>query len=215
MIDFVSQLQPHSPVAVWADRALFAHVVANIVIFAIALGRFFTRPAGVAPAMRLLSGAGLASTIVVTWVLATTRRAPLLAVLVGLTCCALSLWIFAGAVAATRERRLSLAFSPDMPEYIISAGPYAHIRHPFYTSYALTWLGAAIGTWHPASWAVVAVMLTLYFLAARREEAKFDASALKADYASYKARAGMFWPHFPQRGAARPERAAHKPSRLF
>ena len=49
----------------------------------------------------------------------------------------LSLYIFSIAVLATRERKMPIAFSETQCDYIITSGPYAYLRHPFYTAYAI------------------------------------------------------------------------------
>jgi protein-S-isoprenylcysteine O-methyltransferase Ste14 len=106
----------------------------------------------------------------------------------------LSLWLFRATVTASRSRALHFAFDPDNPVSLVTEGPYRAVRHPFYTSYILFWGGLALGTWSLWSIPVLAVMVTLYFVAARGEERKFLATDMAGDYANYRARAGMFVP---------------------
>ena len=54
--------------------------------------------------------------------------------------------LFGWAVLATRRNRPALAFAGDRPDHVFRSGPYAYIRHPFYTSYLLFWLGCAVAT---------------------------------------------------------------------
>ncbi|MBI4922864.1 MAG: isoprenylcysteine carboxylmethyltransferase family protein [Devosia nanyangense] len=105
-----------------------------------------------------------------------------------------SLVLFWLAIAASRKARLLLAFDANLPHSIVQTGPYRVVRHPFYTSYIVFWIGWAIGTW--SLWAVppLVLMIAIYVLAARGEEAKFAATALAADYQQYRRQAGMFWP---------------------
>lgn len=105
--------------------------------------------------------------------------------------------LFWWAVAVTRSRRLTLAFSKDQPAFIHTGGPYAVVRHPFYTSYMLFWIGAAIGSASLAYWIIPAVMMTIYTRAVRVEESKFAQSGVASDYARYRARTGMFLPVRP------------------
>ena len=39
----------------------------------------------------------------------------------------------------------------DTPASLNQSGPYRFVRHPFYTSYSLTWLAAAVATASAAS----------------------------------------------------------------
>lgn len=181
-----------------AHGALILTVGVTLVVFAVAMARLFTRPSGVPTRMRVLAGAGAASGAIDLWALSAGRPSSLAGTLAGLACCVASLALFAGAERATRARRLSVAFSPDLPAHLTTGGPYARVRHPFYTAYALLWIGAALGAAGVVPWLVAAAMLALYVSAARMEEAKFAASPLGHEYAHYRSRAGMFWPRlFP------------------
>ena len=106
----------------------------------------------------------------------------------------LSLILFWWCVGVNRARPLSLAFSADRPEHLIATGPYARIRHPFYTSYLLCWIAGALAAGQPILIATILGMGWLYHRAALAEEAKFAASPLAADYARYAARAGRYLP---------------------
>jgi protein-S-isoprenylcysteine O-methyltransferase Ste14 len=119
---------------------------------------------------------------------------PLLAQVVGAALMASSLLLFWGAVRASRAARLRFAFDDGMPQQLVSSGPYQRIRHPFYASYLVFWLGWALAAWSLLALLPVAIMACLYTIAARHEEALLIRSPLGADYASYRAQAGLFWP---------------------
>ncbi|MBU1235577.1 MAG: hypothetical protein KJ634_00825 [Gammaproteobacteria bacterium] len=107
---------------------------------------------------------------------------------------AISLVLFWHCVQVTRERKLSLAFSKDMPKHLYSAGAYGYVRHPFYLSYLLAYYGMAL-TAHDILLYLAAVAMTiLYYEAARFEERKFEGSDLAPHYAEYRRCAGMFLP---------------------
>ncbi|WP_292999772.1 methyltransferase [Nevskia sp.] len=106
----------------------------------------------------------------------------------------LSLSLFWWAIAANRRKPLSFAFSEDLPEHLVAEGPYRYIRHPFYTSYLLTWLAAGVATGSAFMALPFAVMAPMYFTAARVEERKFSSTALNRDYDRYRAGTGMFLP---------------------
>ena len=68
------------------------------------------------------------------------------------------------------------------------------VRHPFYLSYLLCWTAGVLATGRAALAATVAFMGWIYWRAAVKEEAKFAASPLGAEYRRYAARAGRFVP---------------------
>lgn len=107
---------------------------------------------------------------------------------------ALSLSLFWWAIAANRARPLTLAFSPDAPLHLVTAGPYAFIRHPLYVSYALCWIAGTAATGQVLLVPTVLVMGWLYHRAAVKEEGKFAASPLAGEYALYARRTGRYMP---------------------
>jgi len=109
-----------------------------------------------------------------------------------------ALWLFSAAVEINSSRPLSLAYSRDIPQHLQRSGPYRWVRHPFYSSYLLGMLGAAVAI--HSLWALLPVLtaFAIYFHAARFEEMKFEASDLCSQYARYKAEVGMFFPRFSQ-----------------
>jgi protein-S-isoprenylcysteine O-methyltransferase Ste14 len=107
---------------------------------------------------------------------------------------AAGLGVFVWAVRASRKTPPTLAFDTDLPSFLLKSGPYRHVRHPFYLAYVLFWLGTALAVPGLAGWAAPVVMTALYAHAASKEERKFERSGLAADYAAYRAKAGMFWP---------------------
>jgi len=107
---------------------------------------------------------------------------------------AVSLGLWSWTLAATRSTPPTLAFTGDEPRFMLNAGPYRWIRHPFYSAYLIFWAGTAVATQGVLGWTAVLVLGTVYFVAARHEEGKFARSALAARYAAYAARTGMFLP---------------------
>ncbi len=114
--------------------------------------------------------------------------------LVGLAMQIAATALFWWAISASRQARLRFAFDPEMPHGIVKDGPYAHVRHPFYTSYLMFWTGWAIAT--ASFWAIpsVVAILVIYVIAARGEERKFAATPMGPQYAEYRRQAGFLWP---------------------
>jgi protein-S-isoprenylcysteine O-methyltransferase Ste14 len=119
---------------------------------------------------------------------------PWLATLVGLVLEGLALWLFWAAIKASRAARLKMAFDVQNPHGLVTTGPYRYLRHPFYTSYLIFWIGWAIATWSLWSVLPLAVIVVIYVTAALGEERKFSRTAMAADYADYRQRTGFFWP---------------------
>lgn len=105
-----------------------------------------------------------------------------------------SLVVFWLSIGATRARPLTLAFAADVPTFLQHRGPYQYVRHPFYLSYLLFWLGTAIASRSALHWIVPAIMVPLYVEAARREERKFTGSSLASAYNHYREHTGMLLP---------------------
>ena len=106
----------------------------------------------------------------------------------------LSLWTYWSAVAAVRGEELSYPFTSGAPAALICRGPFAWVRHPFYTSYLISWVAGwiACGQW----WllAPMAVMAWLFARAATVEEDAFLDSEMAEEYRAYQRVTGRFLP---------------------
>lgn len=107
---------------------------------------------------------------------------------------AASMALFWSAIAVTRGKRLAACFQGHVPAAIVRTGPYRRIRHPFYSSYILTWTsGCAATGWWPLAM-IAAVMTGVYYCAARREEMGFLRSPLREEYRRWMRETGRFLP---------------------
>lgn len=125
-----------------------------------------------------------------------TGEQPLLAVLIGLLLMVGSLALFWAAIAASKEAKLLLAFDERKPHGIVAVGPYQYVRHPFYLSYIIFWAAWAIASWSLLGLVPLLVVIAVYVIAAKGEEAKFENSPLAGDYRAYRQRAGFLWAKF-------------------
>ncbi len=107
---------------------------------------------------------------------------------------AIAFTLFWWSVRTTRPQRLSLAFDDDVPSFLHRGGPYRWIRHPFYASYVLFWIATSLATPGALSWIVPVGFGATYVAAATKEERKFTASSLAAEYARYRSHTGMLLP---------------------
>ena len=163
--------------------------------FSWAVKGHFRATGAMPPGMRLIGAASLLGFLHFLWQLRHGAASwPIVALLFGL-----ALWLFVWTIRATRSTPPTLAFATDAPDILFCHGPYRYVRHPFYLSYILFWIGTAVSAARPGTWAVPLVMGALYFQAASREERKFARSALAPDYDAYRRQTGMFLPRWEAR----------------
>lgn len=84
--------------------------------------------------------------------------------------------------------------SGDEPNHLVTWGPYARIRHPFYTSYSLLFVACLVFFPHWTMAVVVLYMLVTTDRTAAGEERRLSASALGSEYREYMAHTGRFVP---------------------
>jgi protein-S-isoprenylcysteine O-methyltransferase Ste14 len=82
----------------------------------------------------------------------------------------------------------------DAPHEIVTWGPYARIRHPFYTSFLLALLAGVLVAPGPGTMAMLILGATFMSITARREERRLLASALGGGYRDYMRSTGRFVP---------------------
>ena len=117
--------------------------------------------------------------------------------LIAMGCCLLSLTLFWATIQVTKKRPLTVIFSTDEPAFLFEHGPYRYIRHPYYTSYLLTYLASAMLSSSPLPSICCCTAFCLYLYGARGEEKKFLSSGLATQYQLYQKRTGRFFPRLP------------------
>jgi protein-S-isoprenylcysteine O-methyltransferase Ste14 len=102
--------------------------------------------------------------------------------------------LFWRTIQESKKAQLLAAFDENLPHGLLTSGPYRYVRHPFYTSYILHWVGWAIAAWN--IWAIVpaVAMVITYWAAARDEENKFSRTEMSQAYKDYRSRTGRFFP---------------------
>ena len=179
---------------------------ACLVSFGWGMRSFFVQPSGYTPGMRVIAACGytfaalhLGAILLVPHV---SRERFWSAAFIYAAGLALYWW----AIATNRKRRLSAAFSDDLPTYLVQDGPYRLVRHPFYCSYLLAWSAGVIGSGRLWLLATVAVMLGIYLHAAYVEEQKFARCALANEYQAFRSRTGLLIPNPWKMLTARPRK---------
>jgi protein-S-isoprenylcysteine O-methyltransferase Ste14 len=112
----------------------------------------------------------------------------------GLTGFAGSFVLFEWARRTVQGKTFTYAYSNDTPQFLLTEGPFAYIRNPFYTSYLLSYAGAAILFPGIETLVVLCVMALFFAKTAHHEERKFQRSALSSDYEAYRRGTGRFMP---------------------
>jgi protein-S-isoprenylcysteine O-methyltransferase Ste14 len=90
--------------------------------------------------------------------------------------------------------RFGLGWGEHVPEAVCERGPYRFLRHPIYLSYMLAFAAVLIALPHWLTALMFAGNVALFTHAAISDERTLARSALAAEYAGYRRRAGMFWP---------------------
>lgn len=113
---------------------------------------------------------------------------------IGLLFC--SGFLFIWSMLSFGKEAPAIAFSDEIVRPLNTSGAYQFIRHPFYTSYSLAWLGGTIAT---QTWLLLlsfVCMGFIYLKAARQEEEQWLTGSNSTEYAHYIFRTGMFLPSF-------------------
>lgn len=142
---------------------------------------------------RLVSIAFFMCALALTWTLFVADQ-PMTFLVAGLGLQAASCGLFWWAIVASRSARLRYVFDEGKPASLVTDGPYGRIRHPFYTSYMLFWIGWSLASASPWAIAIVAYFAFAYTAAAREEEQNFARSPLADEYSRYRAMTGRFLP---------------------
>lgn len=108
----------------------------------------------------------------------------------------LSIALLAMTVGAHRVPLALWHQDNDAPAQLVTWGPYARVRHPFYTSFILALAAAVIALPHALTLACLAYTVIALTVTARREERRLAGSDLGADYRDYIAATGRFFPRF-------------------
>ena len=112
----------------------------------------------------------------------------------GALLCAASFGLMGWTVGAHRSRPALWRQSDDTPDNLVTEGPYAWIRHPFYASYIVTLVACAILVPHWASLAALALGWHRLNSTAALEEERFLTSPFGERYRAYMLRTGRFLP---------------------
>jgi protein-S-isoprenylcysteine O-methyltransferase Ste14 len=94
------------------------------------------------------------------------------------------------------DRNFYVGLSGEVPGAVCEMGPYQYVRHPFYLSYMVAFLGVAVAFPSLIVVGVCALNICLFVYMALDDERVLLGSAIAADYKRYKIHVGMFLPIF-------------------
>jgi protein-S-isoprenylcysteine O-methyltransferase Ste14 len=92
------------------------------------------------------------------------------------------------------ERDFYIGLAGEVPRAVCEVGPYRYVRHPFYLSYMLAFLGVVVAFPSVIVAGVCVLNIGLFVYMAFDDERVLLASALGAGYRAYQGRVGMFVP---------------------
>ena len=168
---------------------LFACIVISLIWARL---RFFKMTSGTPRLGALLYDATVATQIIATLTFMATSSGNFLPLLPATICLyALSLVLFWWAILTAKG--LDFAFS-DKVGNIVTTGPFRFVRHPFYSSYILVWVGSTLLFNSLILWITLGYLMAFYFLSARKEEKVILQSEQSTTYRNYIKNVGMFLP---------------------
>lgn len=106
---------------------------------------------------------------------------------------ATSVFIFGWSVGTSGKKNLGLALNDSSSKKLITDGPYALVRHPFYTCYIVFWFGNVAIVFSPFTILPALALAILYFFTSRRED-RVLAKLFEEEYPGWHANTGAFFP---------------------
>jgi len=116
-----------------------------------------------------------------------------------------SLTLYEWARRTVQGLRFQAAFSDHVPDSLCEAGPYKHLRHPFYVSYMLAFAAALIALPTISTSVLLACNIAVFLYAAITDERAIAQSELATEYVAYKARVRRFIPRLRRDSAVTPD----------
>jgi protein-S-isoprenylcysteine O-methyltransferase Ste14 len=176
------------------DWVLLAVALATAIIIGVAMQDFFIDSRIGDPRIRAFQDLSVGFAVTHFGVLLVRGSAGPNWAIAGIGLYVLATLLFLSALEAARRIPLPRTFVDDpMPRALITTGPFAAVRHPFYVSYSLAWLAAPIATHGPFIGVLSVAAIGTYVIAARREEKQLE-DRFGEPYRNYKLGTGMVMP---------------------
>ena len=185
------------------DWVLLAVGLATAIIIAVAMQDFFLDSRVANPRVRAMQDVGLVFAVSHFGALVLRGSAGPNWAIAGIAMYVFATLLFLSALEAARRVPLPRTFVDDpMPNALVTDGPFALIRHPFYVAYSIAWLAAPVATHGPVIAVFAVIAIAMYGVAARREERQLEA-CFGEGYRVYKNGTGMVVPSLGRLRAGR------------
>ncbi|HEX6162180.1 MAG TPA: isoprenylcysteine carboxylmethyltransferase family protein [Vicinamibacterales bacterium] len=176
------------------DWVLLAVALATAIIIAVAMQDFFVESRLGNPRLRAVQDIGLVFAVSHFGALVLRGSAGPNWAIAGIAMYVAATLLFLSALEAARRVPMPRTFVVDpMPTALVTSGPFAIIRHPFYLAYSIAWLAAPVATHGPFITLFALIAIGMYAVAARREERLLEDRFGEA-YRAYKLGTGMVVP---------------------
>lgn len=173
---------------------LLAVALATAIIIAVALQDFFLESRVNDPKIRALQDLGVGIAVTHFGILMLRGSIGPNWAIAGIAMYVAATLLFLSALEAARRVPLPRTFVDDPPpKALITGGPFALVRHPFYISYSVAWLAAPVATHGPLITLFSLIAIAIYVVAARREEKQLEERFGEA-YRAYKRGTSMLVP---------------------
>jgi len=185
------------------DWVLLAVALATALIVVVAMQDFFVDSRVGHPKLRALQDISIGLAVAHFGVLLIRGSAGPNWAIAGIAMYVAATLLFLSSLEAARRVQLPRTLVDDpMPRALITRGPFAVIRHPFYLAYSLAWLAAPVATHGPFIGLFCLVPISAYVVSARREEKQLEDRFGEA-YRTYKHGTGMILPSLSRLFAGR------------
>lgn len=176
------------------DWVLLAVALATAIIIAVAMQDFFVDARILSPRIRAFQDLSVGLAVTHFGVLLVRGSVGPNWAIAGIALYVAATLLFLSALEAARRVPLPRTFVDDpLPRALITTGPFAVVRHPFYLAYSIAWLAAPIATHGPFIAVFSVIAIATYVVAARREEKLLEDRFGEA-YRTYKLGTGMLVP---------------------
>ena len=178
------------------DWVLLAVGTATAIIIAVAIQDFFVDSRVNNPKIRALQDVGVGIAVTHFGVLLVRGSVGQGWAIAGIVMYIAAAMLFLSSIEAARRVPLARTLVDDpLPSALITTGPFAVIRHPFYAAYSLAWLAAPVATHGPVITLLSVAAIATYVVAARREERQLE-DRFGAAYRNYRLGTGYVMPPF-------------------
>jgi protein-S-isoprenylcysteine O-methyltransferase Ste14 len=176
------------------DWVLLAVALATALIIAVAVQDFFIDSRISNPRLRAVQDLGIGAAVMHFGAIVIRGSAGPNWAIAGITMYVVATMLFLSALEAARRVPLPRTMVDDpLPDALVTGGPFAVIRHPFYLAYSIAWLAAPVATHGPMIAIIAVLAIALYVVSARREDRRLDARFGEA-YRIYKQHTGSILP---------------------